>query len=78
MGSNSSEAFGHAKFIGNNFSILVNANTEVEVHKIFNGISAGVNVTMPLDKTFWGALFGMCTDKFGINWMVKYNYKEQK
>ncbi|MDP4263697.1 MAG: VOC family protein, partial [Bacteroidota bacterium] len=29
--------------------------------------------TMPLDKMFWGAYFGMCTDKFGIQWMVSYD-----
>jgi PhnB protein len=33
---------------------------------------------MPMEKTFWGALFGLLTDKFGINWMVNYDYNQQK
>ena len=28
---------------------------------------------MPMDDTFWGDYFGMCTDQFGINWMISYN-----
>jgi PhnB protein len=32
---------------------------------------------MPLEKTFWGAFFGMCADKFGILWMVNYDYNQK-
>jgi PhnB protein len=73
MGSDSSDAFGKATVVGNNFSISINANSEEEAKKLFNGLSAGGKVTMPLDKTFWGALFGMFTDKFDIQWMVNYD-----
>lgn len=76
MGSDSSEAFGHATVMGNNFSISINAESEEKAKKLFNGLSQGGKVTMPLDKTFWGALFGMFTDKFGIQWMVNYDYKQ--
>ena len=62
---------------GNNIQISINAETEDEAKKIFNGLSAGGRVNMPLEKTFWGALFGMFTDKFGINWMVNYDYNQQ-
>jgi PhnB protein len=41
-------------------------------------ISLGGKVTMPLQDQFWNAYFGMFTDKFGINWMVNYDYNEQK
>ena len=73
IGSDSSEAFGHATNIGNNFSISVNATSETEADKLFNGLSAGGHTTMPLSKTFWGSYFGMLTDKFGILWMVSYD-----
>jgi PhnB protein len=76
MGSDSSDAFGHATVAGNNFSISINADSEEEAKKLFNGLSAGGKVTMPLEKTFWGALFGMFTDKFGIQWMVNYDYNQ--
>lgn len=61
---------------GNNVQISINAENEDEARKIFNGLSAGGRVNMPLEKTFWGALFGMFTDKYGINWMVNYDYNQ--
>ncbi|MCZ4245360.1 VOC family protein [Pedobacter punctiformis] len=73
MGSDSSEAFGQATVIGNNFSISINTESAEEADKLFAGLSAGGNVTMPMDKTFWGAYFGMFTDKFGINWMINFD-----
>jgi PhnB protein len=74
MGSDTSERHGKVTY-GSNFSISINTDSEEEANKIFNSLSAGGKVTMPLDKTFWGAYFGMFSDKFGINWMVNYDYK---
>jgi PhnB protein len=78
MGSDSSDAFGHATVQGNNFSISVNAGSKEEAQNLFNGLSAGGKITMPLDKTFWGAWFGMLVDKFGIQWMVNCDTNEKK
>lgn len=58
---------------GNNFSISITANSKGEAEKLFKGLSAGGNVTMPLSKTFWSESFGMLTDKFGISWMISIN-----
>lgn len=58
---------------GNNFSISAGADSRQEADKLFSGLSAGGQVTMPMGDTFWGAYFGMFTDKFGINWMVNYD-----
>ncbi|HYP14943.1 MAG TPA: VOC family protein [Bryobacteraceae bacterium] len=55
---------------GNNFSIAVHCETMDETQKLFTTLSEGGNVTMPLQDTFWGAHFGMLTDKFGVNWML--------
>lgn len=77
MGSDAVEGFGGVPKIGDNFSVSINTDSEEEATRIFNGLSAGGKVTMPLDKTFWGALFGMFTDKFGINWMVNYDYEQK-
>jgi PhnB protein len=57
---------------GNNFSISINAGSKEEADKIFNGLSAGGKITMPMNNTFWGDYFGMLTDKFGINWMMSF------
>lgn len=54
---------------GNNFSITIECDSVAEEEKLFNALGAGGKVTMPLQDTFWGARFGMLTDKFGINWM---------
>jgi PhnB protein len=78
MGSDSSGSFGHSTVAGNNFSLSVNTDTEEEARSVFEKLSAGGKVTMPLEKTFWNALFGMFTDKFGINWMVNYDYNQNK
>ena len=77
MGSDMHESFGFKVQAGSNFAVSINTNSEDEATKLFNGLSAGGNVTMPLDKTFWGAFFGMFTDKFGIHWMVNYDYEQK-
>jgi PhnB protein len=78
MGSDSSDAFGHATIVGNNFSISINATSNEEADRLYNGLSAGGQTTMPMNKTFWGSYFGMCTDRFGIQWMVSYEVPQNK
>ncbi len=75
MGSDRPEMFGPA-IIGENASISITADSEEEAHKIFNGLSAGGKITMPLEKAFWGALFAMLTDKYGVQWMISYNNEQ--
>ncbi|MEJ7677842.1 MAG: VOC family protein [Segetibacter sp.] len=77
MGSDVPEAMGKAT-IGTNFYVSISAQSEEEANKLFNGLSAGGQVTMPLEKAFWGDYFGMFKDKFGIQWMVNYNYNQQQ
>ncbi|MDK2772783.1 MAG: VOC family protein [Flavobacterium haoranii] len=76
MASDSTSMSGDVTF-GNNFSISINAESREEADKLFNGLSAGGSVIMPMDNTFWGAYFGMFTDKFGINWMVNFDEQPQ-
>jgi PhnB protein len=52
------------------FEISLDMPDEAEVRRIFAALSEGGSVQMPLGKTFWTELFGMCTDKFGVGWMV--------
>ena len=72
MGSDSNAASGDVVF-GGNVSISINTVSIAEADRLFNGLSAGGNPHMPMSKTFWGAYFGMFTDKFGINWMVNFD-----
>ena len=61
-----------------NISLSIETDSMDEATRIFKGLSDGGIVTMPLDKTFWDAYFGMFTDKFGINWMVNYELSTVK
>ena len=63
---------------GNNFYISIDTESEAEATKLYNGLSAGGKITMPLGKAPWGAFFGMFEDKFGIRWMVNYDYNRPK
>jgi len=52
------------------FSLTATVKTEAEADRAFAALSAGGQVTMPLGRTFFAPRFGMCTDKFGVGWMV--------
>jgi PhnB protein len=73
MGTDALENMGRPLTMGNNFYLTVAADSEEEAVRIFNGLSAGGTVTMPMQNTFWGAFFGMANDKFGVQWMVNYD-----
>ena len=51
-------------------SLSIAAADLAEAERVFNNLAAGGNVEMPLTDMFWGAKFGMLTDKFGIDWMI--------
>ena len=55
---------------GNNHSISLSGDDEAELRGYWNKLSDGGTVIMPLEQAPWGDTFGMCTDKFGISWMV--------
>lgn len=73
MGSDTGGEWASSVNVGNNFSISINAGTKDEADKLFENLSKDGKVMMPMNKTFWGAYFGMFTDKFGINWMVNFD-----
>jgi PhnB protein len=77
MGSDSAGAWGGNTIVGNNISLSINTDSQAEADRLFNGLSAGGTVTMPMDKTFWGSYFGMFTDKYGINWMISFDENPQ-
>jgi PhnB protein len=60
---------------GNNITLNINLSDTKEQDQIFSKLSAGGKVNMPLEDTFWGARFGMLTDKFGNNWMLNCEKK---
>jgi len=61
---------------GTNISMSLSGENEEELKTYFKKLSAGGKVTMPLEKAMWGDTFGMCTDRFGIGWMVNITAKK--
>jgi PhnB protein len=55
---------------GTNFSMSLSGDDEAQLRGYFEKLSEGGSVTMPLEKAPWGDIFGMCTDRFGISWLV--------
>ena len=68
MGSDAGGEWASKIIQGNNFSVSINTDTKNEADRLFNGLSVGGMVMMPMNKTFWGDYFGMFGDKFGVNW----------
>ena len=69
MGTDAPESMGFKVNYGNNVYINLEPDTREETEKFFKALSAGGQVSMELQDTFWGAYYGSCTDKYGVQWM---------
>jgi PhnB protein len=56
--------------VGTNISMSLSGDNETELRGYYEKLSAGGTIAMPLEKAPWGDMFGMCTDKFGVPWLV--------
>lgn len=72
LGSDVLESFGQSVTAGNNFYINLETESAEETKRLFNALSDGGEIEMPLQDTGWAEKFGMCTDQFGVQWMVNY------
>lgn len=61
---------------GNNIHLSLDVEDAQKLNIIFAAMAENGKVTMELQDTFWGARFGMLTDKFGLNWMFNHDYKK--
>jgi PhnB protein len=55
---------------GSNISMSLSGDDEAVLSAWFQKLAEGGTVTMPLEKAMWGDTFGMCVDRFGVNWLV--------
>ena len=78
MATDALESMGFSLKEGNNFYICINPDSKEDAERIFNGLSEGGKIEMPLADQFWGAYFGLFKDKFGIGWMINYDKQQQK
>ena len=77
MGCDNLEAYGQTAEFGNNISLSINPDSKGEADRLFNGLSAGGQIKMTMNETFWGSYFGLITDKFGIPWIINCELKPQ-
>jgi PhnB protein len=75
MGTDAPESMGFNLNVGNNIHINLEPDTKTETKRLFTALSAGGKITMELQVMFWGAYYGTCTDRFGIQWMFNCNEK---
>ncbi len=78
MATDALESMGRDLTTGNNFHICINTDSEKETEILFEKLSEGGKIEMPLNRTFWGAYFGMARDKFGIQWMINYDINQKQ
>ena len=75
MGNDVPEFMGRVNENENRSKISISAESREEADHLFNGLSAGGSIEVPIDDSPWGSYFGMFRDKFGIEWMVDYDPK---
>ena len=58
---------------GNAMSMMLNCSSEIEIREVYDQLASEGDATHPLENTFWGALFGGLTDKFGNRWLLNFD-----
>lgn len=71
------EVMGKVSEEENRSKISISAESKEEAYKVFNGLSIGGQIEMPIDENPDGTYFAMFRDKFGIEWMVKFDPKNR-
>ena len=77
MGTDALDSMNQQLTTGDNFHISISLDDEGETVRIFDRLSEDGDIIMPLNKEAWSELFGMCKDKYGIQWMLNFNSKKK-
>jgi PhnB protein len=78
MANDVPESMGQTNENENRSKISISAESKEEATKLFNGLSEGGSIEMPIADTPWGSYFGMLRDKFGVEWMVEFDPKDSE
>ena len=73
MANDVPEILGRTNENENRSKIVISAESKEEAERLFNGLSAGGQIEMPISDSPWGSYFGMFRDKYGIEWMVDFD-----
>jgi PhnB protein len=77
MGTDALESHGRTLLVGNNVSFSLESESADEAERLFGALADGGSVTTPLMQTEWAERYGMCADRFGIQWMVNFTGQVQ-
>ncbi|MCE2997766.1 MAG: VOC family protein [Cyclobacteriaceae bacterium] len=73
MANDVPEILGKTNENENRSKIVISAESKEEADHLFNGLSAGGAIEMPMEQSPWGSYFGMFRDKYGIEWMIEFD-----
>ena len=73
MANDVPEIMGKTNENENRSKIVISAESKEEADTLFNGLSAGGQIEMPIGESPWGTYFGMFRDKYGIEWTVEFD-----
>ena len=71
-GTDALASFGFNVTFGNNIYICVNTDSREQTDRFFTALAAGGSISQELQDQYWGAYYGACTDKFGVQWVFNY------
>ncbi|WP_300598458.1 VOC family protein [Niabella sp.] len=77
MASDIVPSMGHKLTVGNNNYISIFPESREEADRLFNALSQGGKIEMPMADQFWGDYFGSFQDQFGIGWMINYSSRQE-
>ena len=75
MGNDVPERMGRVNENENRSKISISAESKEEADRVFEGLTTGGNIEVPMGESPWGSYFGMFRDKYGIEWMVDFDPK---
>ena len=75
MANDVPEVMGRTNENENRSKIVITAESKEEADKLFNGLSVGGQIEVPIEESPWGSYFGMFRDEYGIEWMVDFDPK---
>lgn len=72
MGSDCDDGWCPEVVPGNNVSLSINAESKEQADRLFESLCSEGKITVQIGDVFWGSYYGMCTDKYGVTWIVNY------
>jgi PhnB protein len=77
MASDISPAMGHKLNVGNNYYISLNVDSREEADRVFSALKEGGVVEQEMQDMFWGDYWGCTKDKYGVQWMISYTFRQE-